>query len=180
MKFITGFTLSIFILCSNAHGTEQYSAIQHKEQLTAAATEKGVYAQYDRWPKDYFLIPQNLPFMVGLSLYHPDNKALDLSEEQNTAIHAIRNQTVPAVLTMAGSIKKKEVELAEKFVVQKIEPQKLYALVDEIAVLRTKLTKAHMACIRDVQNVLDAKQYAALLKVAGTVTHHKKKHAVSK
>ena len=179
MKFITGFTLSIFILCSNAHGTEQYTATQHKEQLMAAVTAKGVYAQYDRWPKDYFLIPQNLPFMVGLSLYYPGNAALELSQEQKTAVHAIRNRTVPAVLVMADAIKKKELELAEKLVVQKSNPEKLYEQVDEIAVMRANLTKAHMACIHDVQNVLDEKQYAVLLKVAATVTHHKNKKSES-
>ncbi len=177
---VTALIFSIFIFCSTAYGEKQSTAKQHNEQLNAAATVKGVYAQYDRWPKDYFLIPQNLPFMVGLSLYHQNNKNIALNEEQKTAIHAIRDRTVPVVLVLAGSIKERELELAEKFVVQKIEPQKLYALVDEIAAMRADLTKAHMACIQDVQKVLDDKQYEALLKLAATMTHHKEKESESR
>ena len=175
MKQFIIVSLSFLIFCSSAYGVEEFTGKQHKAQLNVAATAKGPYAAYDRWPKDYFLIPQNLPFMVGLSLYHPGNAALELSQKQKTAVHAIRNRTVPAVLVMADAIKKKELELAEKLVVQKRNPENLYELVDEIAVMRANLTKAHMACIYDVQNVLNEKQYAALLKVAATVTHHKKK-----
>jgi len=181
MKHVIIFVLLTSIFCSNVHGTEQYTVGQHKEQLAAAATDKGVYTQYDRWPKDYFLIPQNLPFLVGLSLYHPGGKVLDLSEEQKNAIHAIRNRTVPAVLKMAGPIKEKELELAEKLIARKMDPEKLYALVDEIAVMRAELSKAHMVCIKDVQNILDSKQYAVLLGLAKIVTRQQNnKQRVSK
>ncbi|HIP82589.1 MAG TPA: hypothetical protein EYH19_03275 [Desulfocapsa sulfexigens] len=59
-------------------------------------------------------MPQNLPFLVEFSLYNPDHETTAYTREQLAAIHEIRNTTVPAVLKMAGPIKKKELELAEK------------------------------------------------------------------
>ncbi len=178
MKKLIIATLSLFILCSQAYGGEQFTGKQHMAQLKAAATEPGPYAAYDRWPKDYFLVPQNLPYLVGFSLYKPGHESIGYSKEQLAAIHDIRNTTVPAVLKMAGPIKKKELELAEKLVDQRTDPKKLHALVDEIASMRAELTKAHMDCIRAVQDVVtDEKQYAVLLQHArNAAVMHKKKH----
>lgn len=180
MRRVLVLLFSVVFFSCNAYGVEQFSVKQHMEQLKAVAIEKGAYSQYDRWPKDYFLIPQNLPFVVGLSLYLPGNETLNLSTDQKTAIHAIRNQTVPAVLKLAVPIKEKELELAEKLLVQRIEPQKLYALLDEIAAMRLELTKAHMTCIQSVQDVLDAGQYDALLKLAEKSGNDKKKQGEGK
>ena len=111
MKKLIIVSLSIGIFCSTAYAGEQFTGKQHVAQLKASATEPGPYASYDRWPKDYFLVPQNLPFFVGFSLYKPGREAIGFSKEQLAAIHEIRNTTVPAVLEMAGPIKKKELEL---------------------------------------------------------------------
>jgi len=81
MKTLIIATLSLFILCSVAYGGEQFTGKQHIAQLKAAATETGPYAEYDRWPKDYFLIPQNLPFLVGLSLYKPGRESIGFTKE---------------------------------------------------------------------------------------------------
>lgn len=178
MKTFILTALSLVILSSVAYGGEQFTGKQHVAQLKAAATETGPYAEYDRWPKDYFLIPQNLPFLVGFSLYKPGREAIGFTKEQVSAIHDIRNTTVPAVLKMAKVIKAKELELAEKLVDQRVEPVKLHGLVDEIASLRAELTKAHLQCIYDVQQVVkEDAQYKLLVKHARNAAKiHKKKH----
>jgi hypothetical protein len=168
--------LSIFILSSPVYGGEPLTSKQHMTQIKAAASEKGPYASHERWPKGYFLISDNLPFLVGLSLYKPGNETIALSTEQRAAIHEVRNNTVPAVLAMAGKIKQKELELADKLVDQRIAPKNLYYLVDEIAAMRAELTKAHMDCIRSVQNIVtDEKQYEALLQHARRLADKHKK-----
>ncbi len=165
------FALIILFVSTNVIAAEQQSdAKQHMKQLKGGATEKGPYAAYDRWPKDYFLIPQNLPFMVGLSLYKPGHETIGYSEQQKAQIHKIRSATVPAVLKIAKEIKAMELDLANKLVMEKVPPKDLYHMVDEIAALRAKLTKAHLDCIYAVQQVItDDAQYARLVKLAKAV-----------
>ncbi len=166
----------LFVSTNVIAAGQQFTAKQHKQQLKAAATEKGPYAAYDRWPKDYFLIPQNLPFMVGLSLYKPGHEAIGYSEQQKAEIHKIRSTTVPTVLEIASKIKAMELDLANRLVIERVPPQKLYPLVDEIAALRAELTKAHLDCIYSVQQVItDDAQYARLVKQARTVGKKKQK-----
>ncbi|PIE03816.1 MAG: hypothetical protein CSA81_00350 [Acidobacteria bacterium] len=164
-------TLIVLFVSTNMVAAEQqFSAKQHMKQLKEAATEIGPYAAYDRWPKDYFLIPQNLPFMVGLSLYKPGHETIGYSEQQKAEIHKIRSETVPQVIKIAKKIKKMELDLANKLVVEKVPPKDLYYLVDKIAALRAKLTKAHLDCIYSIQQVVtDDAQYARLVELAKTV-----------
>ncbi len=173
------FFLALTIVLFSTHiaaAEQQFTAKQHMQQLKAAATAKGPYAAYDRWPKDYFLIPQNLPFMVGLSLYKPGHEIIGYSEQQKAEIHKIRSRTVPQVLEIANKIKAMELDLANKLVIEKVPPKDLYHMVDEIAALRAKLTKAHLDCIYSVQQVVtDDAQYARLINVAKTVGKKNKK-----
>lgn len=172
MKQILLAALLIFITCSTTHSFEQLTAKEHKAQVMAASTPKGLYATQENWPKDYFLIPHNLPFLVGLSLYKPGNELIGYNQEQRQAIHEIRHRTIPVVLAKASAIKTKELELVDKLVNQKIRPEKLHALVDEIAAMRAELTKLHLNCIREIQDIVtDEKQYKALLKHARDFTN---------
>lgn len=171
--------LALIILFASTNviaAEQQFTAKQHMQQLKAAATQKGPYAAYDRWPKDYFLIPQNLPFMVGLSLYKPGHESIGYTEQQQAEIHKIRSATVPPVLELANKVKAMELDLANKLVIEKVPPRDLYHLVDEIAALRAKLTKAHLDCIYSVQQVIkDDAQYARLVKQAKSVGQKKQK-----
>ncbi len=166
----TFLSLTVLLFLANiAAAEQQLNAKQHMQQLKGAATEIGPYAAYDRWPKDYFLIPQNLPFMVGLSLYKPGHETIGYSEQQQAEIHKIRAATVPEVLKLASKIKAMELDLANKLVIERVPPKDLYPLVDEIAALRAKLTKAHLDCIYSVQQVADDAQYARLVELAKSV-----------
>ncbi len=174
MKKIFLALIVLFVSTNVMAAEKQLSAKQHMQQLKAAATEKGPYAAYDRWPKDYFLIPQNLPFMVGLSLYKPGHETIGYTDQQKAKIHTIRSTTVPPVLEIANKVKAMELELANKLVVERVPPKNLYHLVDEIAALRAKLTKAHLDCIYSVQQVVtDDAQYARLVELAKTVGKNK-------
>ena len=120
------------------------------------------------FPKDYFLVSQNLPFLVGASLYHPMSDTLKLDKNQLDAIIKLRDKTVPQAAKVAKEIKALETELSESILEDKKSPKELGELVDKISGMRTALTKAHLECIHDIQQVLSAEQYAQLIKVAST------------
>jgi len=125
-------------------------------------------AAKEDFPKDYFLVSQNLPFLVGVSLYHPNSDSLKLDKEQLEKIIKLRDKTVPAAAKVAKEIKALETKLAKEILEEKKAPKELEQLVDEISSLRTALTKAHLECIHDIQQVLSAEQYAQLMIVAAT------------
>ncbi len=137
-------------------------------KLTEMAGEKSPYyrASKESFPKDYFLVSQNLPFLVGASLYKPNSDTLKLDEKQLEMIIKLRDKTVPAAANAAKEIKAMETELAKNILQKKKTPEELGALVDKISQTRTALTKAHLECIHDVQQILSSEQYTQLLNVA--------------
>jgi len=91
---------------------EKPEAFQKK--LQKAAGPLGPFAQEEAFPKSYFLVPFNLPYLVGLTLYHPKSSLLDLSDEQIRRIEEVCKRTVPTVLKKASEIKRLEMALAEE------------------------------------------------------------------
>ena len=73
------------------------NAGQHAN-LAKMAGEKGLFAQHEMFPKDYFLISKNLPFSIGLTLHHPESSTLELSKEQIDALLKIKGDTMPLVI----------------------------------------------------------------------------------
>ncbi|PIE45063.1 MAG: hypothetical protein CSA45_04680 [Gammaproteobacteria bacterium] len=132
------------------------------DKLAKVAGEKGIFAPHENFPKDYFLVPKNLPFLVGLSLHHPKSSELNLSKEQIEKIKAVKKVTVPTVLKSAKAIKALEWELANNIVVKKMSAESQYNLVEKIANLRTELTKKHLTCIERVRAILTDEQFAIL------------------
>lgn len=124
------------------------------------------YRGREDFPKDYFLVPNNLPFLAGLSLHHPKSSTLKLSDKQIEAIKQIKKITVPAVVKKSKKIKMLELELAQKIAVESNDAESQFKLVDHISKLRTELTKAHLKCINEVRSVLSKEQYTKLLKYA--------------
>ncbi len=120
----------------------------------------------DNFPKSYFLVPQNLPFLVGLSIYHPKSSTLGLSKEQIKKIEDVRDSTVPAILKKARKIKDMELKLAQNIAIDTNTAESQYDLVDEISKLRTELTKAHLSCITHMREILSKEQYKKLLVYA--------------
>ena len=140
------------------------------KKLQKIAGDKSPYyrAKKEVFPKDYFLVSQNLPFLVGVALFHPNSDTLKLSKKQLEEIIDIKKTTVPASVKMAKEIKTMELELAKASLEEKKEPKSLAELVDKIAKARADLTKAHLACIHKIQTILSDEQYATLLKLASS------------
>lgn len=138
-----------------------------KARLAKAAGEPGMFLRgKEVFPKDYFLVSKNLPYLVGLSLHHPQSSTLNLNDKQIEEIQKIKKSTVPVVLKAAKEIKNLELELAKNIAIDDKEPKSQYELVDKIAKLKADLTKAHLQCISDVKKVLTKEQFEKLLKYA--------------
>ena len=138
-----------------------------KAKLAAVAGAPGMFVTgKEIFPKDYFLIPKNLPFLAGLTLHHPQSSTLGLSKKQIEAIQKIAKATVPKVLKKAKDIKMLELKLAQNIAIDTNTPESQYEIVDAISKLRTDLTKAHLKCIHDVRAILTKEQYQKLLKYA--------------
>ena len=134
------------------------------KKLQKAAGKQGKFVVgKDNFPKSYFLVHQNLPYLVGLTLHHPKSSSLGLSKKQIQAIQEIKKRTVPLVIKKAQEIKLLELKLAENIAIDLNTPKSQYKIVDEIAKLRAELTKAHLSCINDVRAVLSNEQYKKLL-----------------
>jgi mono/diheme cytochrome c family protein len=146
------------------------------KKLAQMAGEKSPYyrSAKEAFPKDYFMVNQNLPFLVGVSLFHPKSDQLKLSKEQLDKLVKMKNSTVPAAAKVAKQIKGMENELAKMMIEEHKEPKSQYELVDKISKLRTDLTKAHLQCIYDIQQVLSPEQFKTLISLATQKVEHVK------
>ena len=132
------------------------------EKMAGAA---GAFTVKENFPKDYFLMPKNLPYLVGLSLYDPSSSNLNLSKKQIDAILNIKKELMQNAAKKALIIKKMELGVVEKiaFKHKSIKATELHPTIDEIAKLRAELTKIHLDCIEKVKAVLSEKQFEELL-----------------
>ena len=134
-------------------------------KLEKMAGDPGAFTPKENFPKDYFLIPKNLPYLVGLSLYHPASSNLELTKKQIDALLKIKNEVTPSVAKKALKIKELELKLVHEIALKyKSKSAKdLDKIVDEIAKLQSELTKAHLRCIEKVKSILTKEQYEELL-----------------
>ena len=137
----------------------------HHAMQAKMAGEKGIFAQHEMFPKDYFLISKNLPYSIGLTLHHPESSTLELSKEQIETLLKIKGDTMPLVIKAAKEIKTLELALTDKML-KGAKASDMGGAVDEIAKLKSALTKMHLKCIEAVRNVLDEKQRKTLLGYA--------------
>lgn len=136
-------------------------------KLAKAAGVSGQFIKTkENFPKDYFLVNNNLPFLAGLTLHHPKSSSLGLSKKQIKAIQEIKKRTVPPVIKASQDVKMLELKLAQNIAIDTNSAKSQYELVDAISKIRTDLTKAHLQCINDVRAVLTKKQYKKMLKYA--------------
>ena len=137
------------------------------KKLMAMAGEKGPYyrAKKEVFPKDYFLVSQNLPFLVGVALFHPQSDSLKLSKEQLKELANMKKTIVPKSAKLAKEVKTLELKLAKKIVEEGKTPKELYPLVDEIAKKKAELTKAHLNCIAKVKKLLSKEQFTTLINL---------------
>ena len=66
--------------------------VEDMVKLEKMAGSAGPFTVKDNFPKDYFLIPKNLPYLVGLSLYDPSSSKLNLTQKQIDALVEIKKQ----------------------------------------------------------------------------------------
>jgi len=168
MKKTFSLTLSLFLAATSLQAAPNLT--MKKESLEKTAQMAGAPSPYYRcekeaFPKDYFLVSQNLPFLVGVALFHPQSDRLKLSKEQLDAIVKLKNETVPAAMKAAKQIKTQELALADA-VLSGEDPAKLDAQVDTIASERTALSKAHLRCIAKMRQILSSEQFRTLLELA--------------
>lgn len=134
-------------------------------KLEKMAGRAGPFVAKENFPHDYFLIPKNLPFLVGLALYNPASSELELTKEQINKILKIKEDLTDKATPIALEVKKLELDLMQKMVLDEKNPKAsdMYSKVDEIATLRAKLSKIHLDCIEQVRAVLSKKQFEDML-----------------
>lgn len=137
-----------------------------KTKLAKMAGEKGVFAKYEVFPKDYFLISKNLPWLVGLTLHHPMSSTLGLSNEQIKKIKKIKATTIPTVIKAAKEIKTLELALS-KMIDDGATDLQLNEAIDKIGALKIALTKKHLVCIKTTREILSEEQRKKVLVYAG-------------
>ncbi|MDD5156891.1 hypothetical protein [Sulfurimonas sp.] len=139
--------------------------IQDVVKMEKMAGPAGAFTTKESFPKDYFLMPKNLPYLVGMTLYDNSSAKLNLSKEQIDAILKIKEELLSKATEKALIIKKLELammqEIGLKYKSKKIK--ELYPTVDKIAKLRAELTKMHLVCIEKVKAVLTPAQFEEML-----------------
>ncbi len=140
---------------------------ENVKKLAAMGGEMSPYYRggKEAFPKDYFLVDRNLPFLVGAALFHPQSDTLNLTPEQLKKLQEMKNTIVPVSAKMAKKVKAMELELAKEIVVEKKSPESLNDLVDKIAKAKADMTKAHLKCIHDVQQLLTPEQFDKLIQL---------------
>lgn len=136
-----------------------------KAMMLQKAGPVGPFAGSEDFPKSYFLIPKNLPFLVLMTLSHPIGEKLNLTDAQKELIMAEKETTVPRVVQDGLQAKKLELEMLER--IGKFEDVKnLEPLVREIADLKIALTLEHLRCIDVVRGILGKEKYSKLVEMA--------------
>ena len=134
-------------------------------KMEKMAGPAGAFTTKENFPKDYFLIPKNLPYLVGMTLYDSSSSNLELSKEQIDAILKIKKELMASAIEKALKVKKLELEVVEKIALkhQGVKVKDLYATIDEIAKLKAELTKNHLDCIEKIKAILTPKQFEEML-----------------
>jgi hypothetical protein len=139
--------------------------VEDAVKMEKMAGPVGPFTAKENFPKDYFLIPKNLPYLVGMTLYDPSSSNLKLSKKQIDAILEIKKELMANAAQKALTVKNMELDLMRKVTFEKkdIKAKDYYSTVDEIAKLRAELTKIHLDCIEKVKAVLTKEQYEEML-----------------
>ncbi|RLA72354.1 MAG: hypothetical protein DRG24_03220 [Epsilonproteobacteria bacterium] len=142
--------------------------VEDMVKLKKLAGGTGPFTAKESFPKSYFLMPQNLPYLIGLALYHPASSEINLSKKQLETLLKLKKDLTPAIIEKALKIKKLELEVVEAVALkyQAVKAETLYSKIDEIASLQASLTKSHLICIEKVKAVLTEEQYEELLDYA--------------
>ncbi|MBT8349028.1 MAG: hypothetical protein HKP62_06260 [Sulfurovum sp.] len=111
-----------------------------------------------------FLINKEaLPHMTKLLVKHWDKEALGLSDEQKKKLLVIRQHTIGEVQKAKRKIDTLETEIMEALFMDDESPKNLENNVDQLAKLKSSVTKVHIQCIFKTLEILDEEQVEFLL-----------------
>jgi len=113
-----------------------------------------------------FLVDGKMPHLTGILKQHWDDPELLLTPEQKVVLLTIRKSTLSAVMGLVKELDQLESSLAEQAMAA-TPPDQLAPLVDKISNLKTEATMVHLRCIHDTMEILDDRQVATLLDMAG-------------
>ena len=169
MKFLRSIALTIltcmFLTSNMVAESNLQPPIADFMKAQEIAGEAGAFVSKENFPKDYFLIPKNLPFLVGLALFDPNSSNLELKQSQIDELVEFRKNAFPKLVKMAKKIKTIEMTIVDEIALKydSKEADLLFKKVDEIAKLRADMTKSHLKCIQKVKSILTPEQYEELL-----------------
>ena len=183
MKKIITITLALglsSLLMADANIPMDKKAMNAK--MTEMAGETSKFNPREHFPKEYFLIPRNIPYALGLVLHHQQSSELELTKEQLEKLTTLKKETKPTILKNAKEIKSLELSLVAMLETNEGNrtkvTKKMNELVDKIASKKAGLTKSHLLCVINVQNILTKEQrekvgaYAGM-KPKGRTSQHK-------
>jgi len=168
-RLISLLTVGSLLLTTNTFAKPNLPPpVQDMVKLKKLAGNAGPFMAKESFPKSYFLIAENLPYLIGLALYHPDSSELTLSKKQLDALVKLKKDLTPAIIEQALKIKKLELVVVKATALkyQAVKVETLYSKIDEIAKLQAALTKSHLVCIEKVKTILTAEQYEELLDLS--------------
>jgi hypothetical protein len=158
-------TLTLLLATSALAKPNLPPPVEDVVKMEKMAGPAGAFTTKENFPKDYFLIPKNLPYLVGMTLYDPSSSNLDLSKEQIDAILKIKKELMASAIEKALKVKKLELEVVEKIGLKHkgTKAADLYPTIDEIARLKAELTKNHLDCIEKIKAILTPKQFEEMI-----------------
>ena len=184
MKKIITATLAlglVTLLMADANVPMDKKAMSSKIKEMAGETSK--FNPREHFPKEYFLIPRNLPYALSLVLHHPQSSLLKLSKEQLEKLINLKKEKQPSILKSAKEIKSLELSLVAMLETKEGSRTKvtkeMSELVQKIAIKKAELTNSHLQCVIDVQNILTKEQrervgaYAGMKHKGKKKSHHK-------
>lgn len=111
-----------------------------------------------------FLITGELPHLTKMLMQQWDNATLQLTEEQKALLLVVREETMTGVKSLAPQIAPLQ-KMVKEGVFRGKTPDELRAVVQDIAMLKTKATMIHLKCIYDTREILNRQQLDLLLRL---------------
>ena len=128
---------------------------QCKQNPSAMKQKKGAQASP-------FLISKGLPHMTKLIKQNWDSPELGLSQEQKEKLLVVRKTTISGIKALKPQIMPLQKKIRQ-MTMQGADISTLNPLIDELALLKAKITKVHVKCIHDSKNILTQAQVKFLL-----------------
>jgi len=102
VKRIIGITLALGLVSALfAEPNIPLDKAKLKAKMAKIAGEPSPFNKNEVFPKDYFLIPKNLPFALSLTLHNPKSSELNLSKEQIAKLVELKKSKKGAILKSA-------------------------------------------------------------------------------